>query len=287
MNSDKGFNVRIFIPSGEPEGLRIIEKSNWTGLGLIFPRVLLPEVRQLPEISRTGVYVLWGLGESGLFSRVYVGQAGNVLQRLEQHAREKDFWTHAAIFTSKDFNFNTAHAEYTEARLLKMAYEAKRAELDNRNLPQGPSISKADECDANAFLENMLLCLRLLGVNFFDKVSLDPTAIKELYIRSKGIEARGVDETKGFVVRAGSQARKQEVESIPNYLREIRNSLVELGILVDKGDFYEFAQDYPFGSPSAAAGVVLGRSANGRIEWKDANGRTLGEIEKNRNAGSS
>ena len=30
-----------------------------------------------------------------------------------------------------------------------------------------------------------------------------------------------------------------------------------------------------FSSPSTAAAVVLGRSANGRIEWKDAHGRTV------------
>lgn len=35
---------------------------------------------------------------------------------------------------------------------------------------------------------------------------------------------------------------------------------------------YRFSQDYVFSSPSTAAAVVLGRSANGRIEWKDAKG---------------
>jgi len=39
------------------------------------------------------------------------------------------------------------------------------------------------------------------------------------------------------------------------------------------------SQDYVFTSPSTAAAVVLGRSANGRIEWKDARGRTLKELQ--------
>jgi hypothetical protein len=38
-------------------------------------------------------------------------------------------------------------------------------------------------------------------------------------------------------------------------------------------------QDYPFDSPSTAAGVLLGRSSNGRIEWKDAEGQTLKEVQ--------
>lgn len=42
---------------------------------------------------------------------------------------------------------------------------------------------------------------------------------------------------------------------------------------------YRFAQDYVFTSPSTAA-VVLGPSANGRVEWKDATGRTLKELQE-------
>ena len=38
---------------------------------------------------------------------------------------------------------------------------------------------------------------------------------------------------------------------------------------------YAFTQDYTFSSPSTVASVVLGRSANGRLEWKDAQGRAL------------
>ncbi len=56
--------------------------------------------------------------------------------------------------------------------------------------------------------------------------------------------------------------------------------LMEQGVLVDAGEFLELAQDYEFNSPSTAAGVMLGRSANGRIEWKDRDGRTLRGIQE-------
>lgn len=36
---------------------------------------------------------------------------------------------------------------------------------------------------------------------------------------------------------------------------------------------------YVFSSPSTAAAVVLGRSANGRTQWKDEKGRTLKELQ--------
>ena len=41
-----------------------------------------------------------------------------------------------------------------------------------------------------------------------------------------------------------------------------------------------FTKSSVFDSPSAAAGVVLGRGANGRDEWKDETGATLKRREE-------
>ncbi|MFZ5625063.1 MAG: GIY-YIG nuclease family protein [Gemmatimonadota bacterium] len=280
MTAQKGFSVRIFMPSGEPEGLRLVEKSNWSGLGLVFPRAQFAEARQREELKRTGVYVLSGPGESGQLPRVYVGEGDPVLARLDQHAKQKDFWTHAAVFISKDQNLNKAHVKYLEARLVGLAAEAKRAELDNGNVPQLPALSEADTADAEGFLANLLLCLPIVGANLFETARAAGSKARDLHLKAKGIEARGQDTAEGFVVRAGSQAVKDEVASIHGYLSELRRSLVEQGVLEDVGSVYRLTQDYTFNSPSTAAGVLLGRSSNGRVEWKDAKGRTLKEIQE-------
>ena len=59
----------------------------------------------------------------------------------------------------------------------------------------------------------------------------------------------------------------------------MRRSLVDQGVLVDLGQYYEMTQDYTFNSPSTAAGVLLGRSANGRIEWETDDNRTLKSMQ--------
>lgn len=279
MTKTLGFSVRIFIPSGDPEALRIVEKSNWTGHGLVFPRAQYAEARRRDELKRTGVYVLWGPGESGR-PRVYVGEGDVVLSRLDDHFKQKDFWTHAAVFISKDQNLNKAHVKYLEARLVALAAQAKRAELDNGNVPQPPALSEADVADAEGFLDDLLLCLPVVGVNLFEKAKAAGPKERDLILRSKGIEAHGQDTAEGFVVRAGSQAVKEEVASIHGYLTDLRQSLLEQGVLEDAGTVYRLTQDYLFNSPSTAAGVLLGRSANGRTEWKDASGRTLREIQE-------
>jgi hypothetical protein len=280
MSARAGFSVRIFIPTGEPEGLRIVEKSNWTGQGLVFPRAQYAEVRQRSELQRTGVYVLWGPSESGQLPRVYVGEGEIVRPRLDQHVKQKDFWTHAVVFTSKDQNLNKAHVQYLEARLVSLAAEAKRAELDNGNVPQLPALSEADAADAEGFLADLLLCLPVVGVSLFEKAKAGALKTQDLFLKAKGIEAGGVDSAEGFVVRAGSEAVKEEVPSIHAYLRELRQSLLAQGVLEDAGAVYRLTQDYTFNSPSTAAGVLLGRSANGRTEWRDTKGRTLKEIQE-------
>lgn len=280
MRKNSGFSVRIFLPTGEPEGLRIVEKSNWTGIGIVFPRARFAEARQREELKRPGVYVLWGPGESGHLSRVYVGEGDTVLPRLEQHAKQKDFWTHAAVFTCKDSSLNKAHVKYLEARLVALAAEAKRAELDNGSIPQLPTLSEADQADAEGFLVDLLLCLPVVGVSFFEKPKIGGKKSHELYLRAKGIEARAQETAEGFVVRAGSQAIKCEVPSIQRYLSELRRSLLTQGVLEDAVEVYRFTQDYIFNSPSSAAGVILGRSANGRTEWKDGHGRSLKELQE-------
>lgn len=277
--AQKGFSVRIFIPDGEPEGLRIVEKSNWTGQGVMFPRSLFPQARQRSELKRTGVYVLWGPGESGHLPRAYVGEGDPVLQRLEQHAKSKDFWTHAVAFSSKDQNLNKAHVQYIESRLVELALEAKPCELDNGNVPQPPSLSEADVADAEGFLADVLLCLPVVGVSLFEEAKVTGPRGHDLLLKAKGIQARGIETPQGFVVRAGSQAVKNEVPSIHAYLKELRRALIDKGVLWADGEVYRLTQDYTFASPSTAAGVMLGRTANGRIEWKDVKGRTLKDIQ--------
>ncbi|MGH8433989.1 MAG: hypothetical protein ACRERX_05820 [Pseudomonas sp.] len=59
------FSLHIFVADGDPDGLRLVERSNWVGKALVFPRALLPQVKQRPELSQTGVYLLLGPREDG------------------------------------------------------------------------------------------------------------------------------------------------------------------------------------------------------------------------------
>jgi hypothetical protein len=123
--------------------VKIVEKSNWNGAGLVIPRTLFGETRSRQELQRAGVHLLIGPDETSQPPRVYVGEGDPIGPRVDSHARSKDFWTHLVAFTSKDQNLNKAHVQYLESRLLELARAAKRCSLDNGNTPLAPSLSEA------------------------------------------------------------------------------------------------------------------------------------------------
>lgn len=75
-------SIRIFLADGEPEGIRVVDKSNWTGRAVVASRAQLGEALQRDEMARPGVYTLIGPGE-GSESRIYVGEADELRDRLK------------------------------------------------------------------------------------------------------------------------------------------------------------------------------------------------------------
>lgn len=157
MSNQSPFSLRIFVADGDPDGLRLVERSNWIGKAVMFPRALYTEVRNRPEFQQTGVYLLLGPRSNGEGDMIYIGEGDPVRPRLENHYAKKDFWT--------------------------------RAVCRYRSAEQGPCT-------------------------------------------------------------------------------------------VADGALFRFTQDYPFNSPSLASSLVLGRSSNGRTDWKDASGRTLKQLQE-------
>ena len=279
------FSLRIFVADGDPDGLRIVDKSNWIGKALVFPRALLPQVKARPELAQTGVYLLLGPRPDAEGDMIYVGEGDPIRPRLESHYAQKDFWTRAIGFTTATAGqLNKAHVQFLESRLIALARSAKRMPLDNGNQPAEPSLSEADRADMEVFLGHMLGMLPVLGVHAFEQAPKVPAAKAAplLTCKGKGVQATGYEASQGFVVRAGSQATATTVPSMAQHVRgmyDLRQELVSNGVLVMQAGLYHFTQDYTFSSPSTAASVLLGRSANGRVEWKGEDGRTLKELQ--------
>lgn len=270
---------------GQPEGLRTMEISNATIHGTLFPRPALGRFLERPVAERPGVYILSGVEPEATdltSERVYIGEGDPVGPRLRAHGIQKDFWTRAAVFSSKDDYLTKTQVQFLEASLIAMTRSAARATLDNGNVPRLPNISEADRAEIETFLGHVEMLLGVAGHDFLRSTMEDiPRNVQQFQFRVKGAKADMVRTTTGYVVREGSTAAKEVVPSAPPRVARDRQRLFESGALVDSSPtLLRFTKDTQFDSSSGAAQVVAGHSVSGRISWKLADGRTLAEVEE-------
>lgn len=276
-----GRTIKIFLIEGDPNGRMSVEISNWSGKAYKIPRVKIKDCNDREDLSNTGVYLLFGKDDDGA-DKVYIGEAESVLRRLMQHQTQKDFWNEAIVFISKDENLNKAHVKYLESRLHDIAKGVERYRVENSLAPTQSTISESDRSEMEEFLEYIKILVNTLGHKTFEEKRETGKKQKKSIFRIKaarGAEAAGEPTSEGFVVFKGSKAAASIVSSLPQSFINYRQRLLNQNKLVDKGEFFEFSEDVIFSSPSMAAIIVMGRSANGLIEWKLSNKKTLKEFE--------
>lgn len=276
-----GKTIKIFLIDGDPNGRMSCELSNWTGKAYKIPRIKVKDCSDRDDLGSTGVYLLFGKDEEGK-DIVYIGEAETILKRVNQQLNQKDFWNETIVFVSKDENLNKAHIKYLENRLHEIATAANRYKIENSIIPTQSSISESDRAEMEEFIENIKLLVNTLGHKVFEeKRDFRPKQKQQIfYIKAaRGADAQGEPSSDGFVVFKGSKAAVSTVASITPSFLTLRNKLIEQGVMVNKGEYLEFPDDYIFSSPSTAACMVLGRNANGLTEWKQKGGKSLKEFE--------
>ena len=286
----QGRSIRLFLVDGTPNGLLTAEIMNWTGHVLTGPRSKLAELVQRPECGRTGVYFLVGPDpENSLHSKVYIGESDDVAKRLKQHNRPeisdgsaagKDFWEKVCLVTSKDQNLTKTHVKYLESLLIGIANNVGRCDLINGTAHDYGSLPESDRADMAFFLEQIRTVLPVLGFDFLRELSKPSAAASaspatsvshsprfNLEVPRYRLSAQGQEVDGEFFVLKGSKARPEWVGTERGY-QGLFKQLVADGVLVaEDGEHMVFRDDYAFSSPSAAAAVVCGRSANGRTSW--------------------
>ena len=275
--------IKLFLPRGDAKSLRTAEISNWTGKAVAAPRTELEELLQREELDKAGVYILSGTDPLSGSLRAYVGEAEIIRERLKQH-KTKEFWVSAIVFVSKDENLTKAHVRHLESRLLSEAGQIGRFLLE-QNQAGGSKLPESDREDMEVFLSHIRQLLPVLGSDLLIPVA-QPAARKQsggiLFCRMKGAEGRGRRTPDGFVVFQGSTVVVQERDSAKKYpyLLALRKQFIADGTLVPKNGFFEFTKDTEFSSPSAAAALIEGGSANGLIEWRTEDGKVLKELDE-------
>lgn len=301
MGVKLGKSIRIYLADGVATGIRHGEVVNWSGQGIACPRVRFPELKDWPETRRPGVYFLFGSDSEGR-DTAYIGEAEDVFDRIKNHVQEKEFWNEMVAFTSKDDNLTKAHVRYLEAQLHDLACKAKRYTIQNSNTPQEASLPRGDRDAMREFVEDVRVLLGVFGHRLLEPLAQTqqllqvagetdlPASGMEIvgskkeshvfYLRVSGISARAVRGDEGLIVLSGSEAAKDNAESLSGGYKAHKERLVAEEILALSGTKLHFTRDYPFSSPSQAAAIIVGYAINGRDAWRTEDGRTYNEIEK-------
>nr|WP_321466413.1 GIY-YIG nuclease family protein [uncultured Desulfobulbus sp.] len=280
MTKAKGKTIQIFLPDGNPRGVKIADITSRTVQTMLIPRSSLEDVATRSEVQSVGVYFLIGSSDEGAKPILYIGEAENCFSRLKQHNKTKDFWNVAIIAVSKTQFFTKSHVKFLEWYCHAEALNADRYSLENNQVPTKPYIPEPVEVDLMDNFDTIKILVSTLGYPIFDSIVKSKQKKDILTCKGKDALAQGEYAEDGLVVFAGSTCNKSESKSIQNWITTTRKKLLDQNILQEDGDVLKFTSNYIFSSPSGAAGTVLGRNANGWIEWKYQDGKTLDEVKR-------
>jgi len=162
---------------------------------------------------------------------------------------------------------------------MQQAKEVGRYELDNGQVPPNSThVTEPMVAELLDIFDTMRMLISTLGYPVFEPIVKPSTPSHLFFVRGGGSEGKGELVEDGFVIFEGSRARMEVVPSATNAVKPQRDKLIASGVMEERDGEYIFTQDFLFSSPSTAAAIVLGRSANGWIEWKDDYGQTLSDV---------
>ena len=287
--------IQIYLPGGDPEGIRVAELTTRIVQVVEVPRKQLDTFLAMPESGQVALYFLFGTADSddtGGRQTVYIGQTGSPRERLPRHRREKTFWTRAMVVISRTNNLTQTHVGLLEWMAIARCREIRRYRDANGDSGSEPYVPAPMRADCEEVFDTASTLLTTLGSPIFEPFAVgevsetagspigEADTAPEVFLCKRGrVDARARYENDGLVVLKGSAGPIElQGSGLGGPPERRRRELLADGILVEDQDRILFTQDYPFPSPSSASGVLAGVSSNGWIDWATADGRTLDAV---------
>jgi len=226
----KPYTIRLFVPDGDPSSFKIIDKMNWTGIGLEISRNAWAKYRGRTEFNQAGIYILFGYQEGDDLPTLYIGQGDGVKNRIESHQKNKEFWDKVLVFVSSNGGLNRAHITWLEWALISKAIEIGRCKLDNNATPNEPVLTESEKADTKEFLNEILSILPLVEIRVLNKAKKiisksteeKPTSNISTYdtiivpAQEEGFEKVFIGENCWYAIRIGG-GKLQNIKYIASY----------------------------------------------------------------------
>ncbi len=269
--------IKMTFHDGAPLGLRSITQSFWNGKIIVCGRNSIKQLWKFSEADQPALYFL-----VGGTNEVYVGETDNLKNRLANHVLNKDFW-HTLIACMSD-ELTKTEVKYLEYWFVKKLMEDGLVALQNSTKPKQPKIQEVTVDTLLDYIDTVSDILVSMNFSFIGaSKEIEELAEQgtEVYCSGPSADARGAWSVNGLLVKQGSRTRIQATKTYPESSNRLRESLKKNGVIKKLNDVsYVFETDHLFSSASAAADVVLARSANGLTEWKTKEGKTIKELEQ-------
>lgn len=287
--------IQIFLPSGNPQGLRQAEITTRTVQVFDVPRSVLGDFLKQDQAHQVGLYFLFGeVGDADDRVQCYIGESDDVGVRLKGHDRTKEFWDRALVAVSLTNTWTKAHVRYMEAKALQVGRDAGRYALANGNEGFTTAYTpKPLQADCDEFFDTVSVLTATLGFPVLRPMQSkqDTKPDQMLHLRGMDDITSGTYSTDGLTVFRGSRLVVTHPDphgsgttllANPRYepIERQRAELIEEGVLGWEDGQLVFLRDHAFTSPSGAACLIRGRSQNGWIEWRDGAKRTLDSLER-------
>ncbi len=272
--------IQIYLPFGDPQGIRVAEITTRTVQVFDVPRNEIAAFFAMPEANQVAVYYLFGDEAEDRRTQCYIGQTNAVRQRFKDHLAQKAFWSRALIAVSRTNTQTDTHARYLEWRSIQRGYEASRYALENGNAGSRPHTPAPLQAECEEIFETIGTLLATLGFPLFQPLATAAPKSTDLtvYCQRRGADAKGIYSSDGLTVFKGSTCASDPTpKATDKNLRDRRTRLLKEGTLAIEDHAIVFTRDTHFKTPSGAADVVLFTSTNGWTEWKTETGMTLGE----------
>jgi len=278
MSSERPRTIQIFLPNGDPSGIRIAEQTTSIIRLIEVPRSNMADFLKMPEAKQVGLYFLVS-GDSK--DELYIGQSGDVGTRLMQHHKnEKKDWERALVLVSLTNNLTQTHVLYMESLSIEKARHCQRYELLNGNGGQKPHTPIPLKADCDEIHEIGSLLLATLGYPLFEQLTEQTASTKQVFVCNRsGVQASGIYTNEGMVVLKGSSAPMATERKTKQRFFDKRDKLLDKGIIAIEKDRFVFQRDYLFQTPSGASMFLLLATSNGWKDWKTEQGVTLHDYQ--------
>lgn len=282
---EKNIAINTIIYMNSLKGLKIHKINNNNVRCIELPRNLLKQIDEINLIHNSGIYFLQNSDSQSL----YVGQTDDLLKRLLNHNRDKEFQKVIA-FTVETNDWSRTYIDYLEWHYINIIKKTNFWNLINDQLrDKKPNISEFEEPTLNDLIGIIDMLLFANNINLDEKKEIEKDYIFTM-ADSRLIYVNGEYRmlAKSILPNVLSKIEKLDIQNNSNdknsdFLKNMHNQLEEwlTNDILEKLDnnFYALKRDIIFSSPSKAACYARGYYAvNGWIEWKNSDNKTLDDI---------